>query len=82
MPLLNYIHFHNNHIKRNLWFKKSLKWDIFGVDIDIENIIKSCEICHSENAIKKIPDNPKIIITYCPNKHYQCDLWYLTENLK
>ena len=31
---------------------------------------------------KKIPDNPKVIITYGPNKSYQCDLWYLPENLK
>ena len=31
---------------------------------------------------KKIPDNPKVIITNGHNKLYKCDLWYLPENLK
>ena len=39
-------------------------------------------ICHSELKAKKIENIPKIIITYGPNKRYQCDLWYLPERIK
>ena len=53
-----------------------------GYSNDIIEFINNCGICHSELKAKKIENNPKIIITYGPNKRYQCDLWYLPERIK
>ena len=54
----------------------------YGYSTDIMETIKNCGICHSENAGIRIPNKPKIIISYGPHQRYQCDLWYLPESLK
>ena len=48
---------------------------------DIINFIEKCGVCHSERYRKKVPQNPKIILTYGPHKRYQCDLWHLPDSL-
>ena len=84
IPILNYLRYNNNHIKRETMDQRVIEMGYYwhGYSTDIENLIKSCGICHTENKAIKIPNNPKIIITYGPNKRYQCDLWYIPDNLK
>ena len=55
IPLLNYIHFNNNHIKRESMEQKIIEMGYYWYRYskDIENIIKSCGVYHSENVIKK-----------------------------
>ena len=53
-----------------------------GYSNDIIEFINNCGICHSELRAKKIENNPKIIISYGPNKRYQCDLWHLSDRIK
>ena len=84
IPLLKYTHFSNNHIKRETMDEKIIEMGFywFGYSSDILELIRNCGVCHSENVGIKLPNNPKIIISYGPNKRYQCDLWYLPDNLK
>ena len=81
---LNYIHFNSNHIKRETMEEKIIEagFYCYGYSNDIIEFINNCVICHSELKAKKIENSPKIIITYGPNKRYQCDLWYLPERIK
>ena len=53
-----------------------------GYSNDIIKFINNCGICHSELRTKKIENNPKIIISYGPNKRNQCDLFYYLIELK
>ena len=48
IPLLNYINFNNNHIKRESMDQKIIEMGYYwyGYSKDIENIIKSCKVCH------------------------------------
>ena len=84
LPLLNYIHYSNNHLKRETMDTKILEMGYYwyGYSSDTSNIINNCGICHSEKAKEKVPNIPKIMITYGPHKRYQADLWYLPEELK
>ena len=84
IPLLNYVHYSNNHIKRETMDEKIIRMGYYwyGYSTDIMETIKNCGICHSENAGIRIPNKPKIIISYGPHQRYQCDLWYLPESLK
>ena len=45
-----------------------------GYSNDIIDFLNNYGVCHSENVGKKLPNNPKIIISYGHNKRYQCDL--------
>ena len=54
----------------------------YGYSSDTANIVSNCGICHSEKVREKLPNIPKIMITYGPHKRYQADLWYLPEELK
>ena len=62
MPLLNYIHYNNNHIKRESMDQRIIEMGYYwhGYSKDIENLIKSCDICHSENIAKKYPITLKL----------------------
>ena len=84
IPILNYIHFNCNHIKRETMEGKIIEAGFYwqGYSNDIIEFINNCGICHSELRAKKIENNPKIIISYGPNKRYQCDLWYLPDRIK
>ena len=84
IPLLKFIHFNNNHIKRESMETKVIEMGFYwyGYSNDIINFIDNCGVCHAEKYGKKIPLNPKIIITYGPHIRYQCDLWYLPEILR
>ena len=83
-PLLNYVHFKFNHIKRETMEEKIIQLGFYwyGYSNDVIDFINNCGVCHSVIVGKKLPNNPKIIISYGPNKRYQCDLWYLPETLK
>ena len=54
----------------------------YGYSSDSETFINNCGVCHSKNILEKMPSVPKIIISNGPHKRYQCDLWYLPEELK
>ena len=41
-----------------------------GYSNDIIDFLNNCGVCHSENVGKKLLNNPKIIISYGPNKIY------------
>ena len=73
IPLLNYIHFKFNHIKRETMEEKIMQLGFYwhGYLNDVIDFINKCGVSHSENVGKKLPNNPKIIITYGPNKRYQ-----------
>ena len=64
--------------------EKIIQLDFYwhGYSNDVIDFINNCGVCHSVIVGKKLPNNPKIIISYGPNKRYQCDLWYLPETLK
>ena len=53
-----------------------------GYTEDINEIIKNCGQCLSENIVKKLPHSNTIIYSYGPHKRYQCDIWYLKGVLK
>ena len=67
--ILNYIHFSNNHIKRESMDAKIIEMGFYwyGYSSDIMDMIRNCGVCHSENVGIKLPNIPKIIISYGPN---------------
>ena len=83
IPLLKYIHFNNNHIKREAMEAKVIGMGFYwyGYSNDIIKFIDKCGVCHSERYGQKVLQNPKIILTYGPHKRYQCHLWYLSDSL-
>ena len=84
IPILNYVHYTNNHLKREGMDEKIIQMGFywFAFSTDITNFIKNCGHCHSEIAGKPIKPEPKIIVTYGAHKRYQCDIWYLPEKLR
>ena len=84
IPMLSYFHYNILHLKKEGMRKKVIEAGYFwaGYTNDIENFIKNCGYCHSENHIEKIQKKPKIIMTYGPHIRYQSDIWYLPDELK
>ena len=84
LSLLNYIHYSNNHMKRESMDLNLLEMGYywFGYSKDITNFIDECGLCHSEKIKLKLPNVPKIILTKGPHKRYQADIWYLPNELK
>ena len=65
ISLLNYIHYSNNHMKRESMDLKLLDmvyyW--YGYSNDITKFIYECGICHTEKIKEKLTQIPKIILT-------------------
>ena len=82
--LLNYIHYNNNHLKKDRMvihvIDAGFFW--FGFSSDIDKFIKKCGKNHCENNIEKIEKENKIIISKGPHITYQADIWYLPKELK
>ena len=83
-PMLSYFHFNNLHLKKEGICKKVIQAGYFwvGYTNDVENFIKNCGYCYSENHIQKNKKKPKIITTYGPHIRYQADIWHIPEELK
>ena len=84
LPILNYVHYTNNHLKRESMDEKIIQMGFYwyGFSTDITNFIKKCGHCHSEIIGKQLKPEPKIIVTYGAHKRYQSDIWYLPEKIK
>ena len=57
--MLHYIHYKNNHLKRDSMLKKIIEMGYFwnGITGDVVNAIKICEICYSEGNVQKLEKN-------------------------
>ena len=84
IPMMSYFHYNNLHLKKEGMCKKIIEAGYFwsGYTIAVENFIKNCGYCYTENNTKKLEKKPKIITTYGPHIRYQADIWYLPEELK
>ena len=84
IPLLKYVHYSNNHLKRESMDEKIIEMGFYwyGFSTDIINFIKNCGICHADLAGKQLKPNPQIMLTYGSHKRYQCDIWYLPAKLR
>ena len=84
VAILNFLHYNNNHLKRDSMLKK-IKEMVFswnGMTANIEDSIHKYGVCYSISNTQKLSKKPKIIITYGPFRRYQADIWYLLDDLK
>ena len=62
-PLLKYIHFNNNHLKKDRMavhiINSGFFW--FGYTEYITNFIDKCGFCHCNDKLEKVPKQTKII---------------------
>ena len=84
LPILNYTHYSNKHLKRETMDEKIIEMGFYwyGFSTDITNFIKNCGVCHVDLEGKQLKPNPKIMLTYGSHKRYQSDIWYLPEKLR
>ena len=80
IPLLNYVHFSNNHMKRESMDLNLLKMGYYwyGYSTDITNFIDECGLCLSEKIKVKLYNISKIILTKGPQKRYQANISLFT----